>query len=131
MVLHDSNFDQEVNRDAKHGEEHHKDLHKERLDRELALSNTNTHPLQPQAPGDKCSPPRNPSSFTTAYRQNVVHEKDTTTALAKENHHLQCLCRDAMVANMNRVEDLVTLHKEGMVKLWDDFRDELSEVRFS
>ncbi|KAL9178314.1 hypothetical protein ACHAXT_001742 [Thalassiosira profunda] len=106
----------------------------ERLDRELKLSRAHRLELQ--------SHWRNVLSkekfqelhdgiprLMEHHEQNVERKKSVIEARRKEVHHLQELYRDAMVANMHRMEDLIAVHDDNAVTLERDFRERVASLQ--
>lgn len=62
------------------------------------------------------------------HAENVARKKEVALALHKECTALQELYRDAMIANMNRIECLIAIHEDQVVKLERDFRHSVSSL---
>lgn len=103
----------------------------ERLDRELALSEK--HRLQLQGhwrlalSKEKFKELRDEIPRLVRYHdRSAARKREVIDALRAEVASLQQLCQDAMVANMNRTEDLIAIHDDRVVKLERAFRDGVS-----
>ena len=106
----------------------------DKLNRELHLSKT--HGLQLQShwrqilSKEKYQELHNGVTQLSQYHdENISCKKDVIAYLEKEIHHLQELYQDAMVANMNRMEDLIVIHDEQVVKLERNFRNKVSSLQ--
>ena len=63
------------------------------------------------------------------HNENITRKTRVIHSLENEIHALQQLYQDAMVANMNRMEDLIELHNETCVKLDGDFHTKLTTLQ--
>lgn len=106
----------------------------EKLNRELALSNT--HRLQFQGHWRQILSKEKFQELSNAIPQlkkyhdeNISRKKNVIDSLQGEIQHLQELYQDAMVANMNRMEDLIAIHNDQVVKLERNFRDKVSSLQ--
>lgn len=104
----------------------------ERLDREVAL--TKMHRLQTQSHWrmvlikEKIQELHNEiPRLIQIHNDNVSRKKDVIAALHQEITALQELYRNAMIANLNRIDNLITLHNE--VKLEREFHDRVSMLQ--
>jgi len=106
----------------------------EKLDRELALSNTHRLQLQGHWRQVLCKEKYQElhgelPQLIQYHDQNIARKKDVVNACKKEISDLQELYQDAMVANMNRMEDLIAIHDDQVVKLERTFRDRVSSLQ--
>ncbi|KAL7547381.1 hypothetical protein ACHAWF_012856 [Thalassiosira exigua] len=106
----------------------------EKLERELALSNTHRMQLQSHwrqvLSKEKFQELHDGVPKLVEYHDHsIVRKKDVIKAIEGEVHHLQELFQDAMVANMNRMEDLIAIHDDRVVRLERDFRDRVSSLQ--
>jgi hypothetical protein len=106
----------------------------ERLDREVAQ--TKMHRLQTQSHWrmvlikEKIQELHNEiPRLIQIHTDNVSRKKDVIDALHQEITSLQELYRDAMIANMNRIDNLITLHDDTVVKLEREFHDRVSMLQ--
>lgn len=106
----------------------------ERLDREVVL--TKMHRLQTQSHWrmvlikEKIQELHNEiPRLIQIHNDNVSRKKDVIDALHQEITSLQELYRDAMIANMNRIDNLITLHDDTVVKLEREFHDRVSMLQ--
>ncbi|KAL7528484.1 hypothetical protein ACHAXR_002470, partial [Thalassiosira sp. AJA248-18] len=106
----------------------------EKLNLELALSNT--HRLQLQShwrqilSKEKFQELHNGIPHLTQYHdENILRKKEVVTSLVKQIQHLQELYQDAMVANMNRMDDLIAIHDDQVVKLERNLRNRVSSLQ--
>ena len=63
------------------------------------------------------------------HNHNVSRKKEVVNALHQEITALQELYRDAMIANMNRIDNLITIHDDTVVKLGCEFHDRVSMLQ--
>lgn len=101
------------------------------LDREVAL--TKMHRLQTQSHWrmvlikEKIQELHNEiPRLIQIHNDNVSRKKDVIAALHQEITALQELYRDAMIANLNRIDNLITLHDDTVVKIECEFHDRVS-----
>jgi hypothetical protein len=106
----------------------------ERLDREVAL--TKMHRLQTQSHWrmvlikEKIQELHNEiPQLIQIHNDNVSRKKEVINALHQEITALQGLYRDAMIANMNRIDNLITIHDDTVAKLECEFHDRVSMLQ--
>mmetsp|Transcript_16577 Transcript_16577/g.39683 ORF Transcript_16577/g.39683 Transcript_16577/m.39683 type:complete len:538 (-) Transcript_16577:60-1673(-) len=106
----------------------------EKLNRELALSNTHRLEIQShwrQVLGKEKFRELHDEipQLIQYYEQNVSRKKGVISSLEREVRNLQELYQDAMVANMHRMEDLIAINDDQVVRLERDFRDRVSSLQ--
>mmetsp|Transcript_26711 Transcript_26711/g.56865 ORF Transcript_26711/g.56865 Transcript_26711/m.56865 type:complete len:526 (-) Transcript_26711:81-1658(-) len=64
-------------------------------------------------------------SLSDYHDQNVQRKKDMIDSIQNEINHLRDMYHEATVANINRVEDLISKHDDQVVLLERDFREKV------
>jgi len=63
------------------------------------------------------------------HNDNVSRKKEVINALHQEIKALRELYRDAMIANTNRIDNLISIHDDTVVKLECEFHDRVSMLQ--
>lgn len=114
---------------------HHNNDINDKLNRELALSKKHRLELQSQwrhiLSHEKFNELQQHEIPTLIqhHNENITRKTQVIHSLENEIQTLQQLYQDAMVANMNRMEDLIELHNETCVKLNGDFHTKLTTLQ--
>lgn len=106
----------------------------DKLNREIALSNIHRKELTAHwrkvLSNEKYKELHNEiPTLSQHHDDNVKRKKDVITYILAEINSLRELYQDAMVSNMNRMEDLIAIHHEQIEKLDRAFRERVTSLQ--